>query len=117
MFRVHSFRWRKHGCGNPCEAHQPHYYRARHGKRNATGTGVLLECRLLDPPTLRAGYGSVKRGTEAAAKVERRFHSYLHTLVGAGVRPWEGLALQWDDLDSRPASCGLSARSSRVGAS
>ena len=35
---------------------------------------------------------------EAAAKVERRLHPYLLTLARAGLRPSEGLALQWDDL-------------------
>jgi integrase len=35
---------------------------------------------------------------EAAAKVDRRLHPYLLTLARAGLRPSEGLALQWDDL-------------------
>ena len=35
---------------------------------------------------------------EAAAKIERRLHPYLLTLARAGLRPSEGLALQWNDL-------------------
>jgi integrase len=35
---------------------------------------------------------------ETAAKVERELSPYLLTLARAGLRPSEGLALQWDDL-------------------
>ena len=35
----------------------------------------------------------------AAAQHERRIYPYILTLARAGLRPSEGLALQWDDLD------------------